>query len=389
MNSPVLPSIRLKTDRVPGHPWVWSAQIVKPEERLPPGSVVDVLDAKGRFVGRGFWNGHARVALRLLTTDPNQAIDDGWIASRIAAAVELRRELLRLDEVSDAWRVVHSEGDGLSGLVVDRYANHLVVEYFAAGMWRFREAIHAELQRHFPGASLYWFAEDHVQRQESFDVRSNEAPAAVDVHEHGLAFHAAPGLGHKTGFFADQRDNRRRFAQLARGRRVLDLCCNAGGFAVHAMKAGATEATGVDADAAILEVARENARLNGVEATFEQGDVFEWLRAAIARGDTWDAVVLDPPKLTRDRNQVVNALKKYFAMNRTALDVIAPGGILLTCSCTGLVGENDFLEMIRRVALNAGRGIQVLHVDGAGADHPVASNVPENRYLKAVYCRVD
>jgi len=389
MNSPALPSIRLKTDRVPGHPWVWSAQIVKPEERLPPGSVVDVLDAKGRFVGRGFWNGHARVALRLLTTDPDQAIDNDWIASRLARAVELRRELLRLDDVSDAWRVVHSEGDGLSGLVVDRYANHLVVEYFAAGMWRFREAIHAELQRHFPGASLYWFAEEHVQRQESFDVRSNEAPTAVDVHEHGLAFHAAPGLGHKTGFFADQRDNRRRFAQFARGRRVLDLCCNAGGFAVHAMKAGASHATGVDADAAILEVARENARLNDVEATFEQGDVFEWLRAAIARGETWDAVVLDPPKLTRDRNQVVNALKKYFAMNRTALDVVAPGGILLTCSCTGLVGEDDFLEMIRRVALNAGRNIQVLHVDGAGADHPVASNVPENRYLKAVYCRVD
>lgn len=389
MNTPAPPVIRLKTDRVPGHPWVWSAQIVKPDDRLPPGSVVDVHDAKGRFVGRGFWNGHARVALRLLTTNPDEVIDAAWIASRLARAVELRRELLRLDDVSDAWRVVHSEGDGLSGLVVDRYAGHLVVEYFAAGMWRFRDTIHAELQRHFPGASLYWFAEQHVQRQESFDVRSNDAPSAVDVHEHGLAFHAAPGLGHKTGFFADQRDNRRRFAQLARGRRVLDLCCNAGGFAVHAMKAGAREATGVDADAAILEVARENARLNGVEATFEQGDVFEWLRAAIARGDTWDAVVLDPPKLTRDRNQVVNALKKYFAMNRTALDVVAPGGILLTCSCTGLVGEDDFLEMIRRVALNAGRGIQVLGVSSAGPDHPVASDVPENRYLKAVFCRVD
>ncbi|QWT19073.1 class I SAM-dependent rRNA methyltransferase [Bacillus sp. NP157] len=388
MNTASLPQIHLKSDRVPGHPWVWSAQIVKPAERIPPGSVVDVLDAKGRFVGRGFWNGHARVALRLLTTSPDEAIDEGWIAERLDRAVALRRELLRLDEVSDAWRVVHSEGDGLSGLVVDRYANHLVVEYFAAGMWRFRDAIHAQLEKHFPGASLYWFAEQHVQRQESFDVRSNDAPAAVDVHEHGLAFHAAPGLGHKTGFFADQRDNRRRFAGLARGRRVLDLCCNAGGFAVHAMKAGALSATGVDADAAILEVARENARLNDVEATFEQGDVFEWLRAAIARGETWDAVVLDPPKLTRDRNQVVNALKKYFAMNRTAMDVIAPGGILLTCSCTGLVGEDDFLEMIRRVALNAGRDIQILHVDGAGADHPVASNVPENRYLKAAFCRV-
>jgi 23S rRNA (cytosine1962-C5)-methyltransferase len=388
MNTSSLPVIRLKTDRLPGHPWVWSAQIVKPDDRLPPGTVVDVHDAKGRFVGRGFWNGHARVALRLLTTDPGQAVDDRWIAERIARAVELRRGLLRLDEVSDAWRVVHSEGDGLSGLVVDRYADHLVVEYFAAGMWRFREVVHAELQKHFPGASLYWFAEQHVQRQESFDVRSNDAPAAVDVKEHGLSFHAAPGLGHKTGFFADQRDNRLRFARLAKGRRVLDLCCNAGGFAVHAMKAGARSAVGVDADAAILDVARENARMNGVEASFEQGDVFEWLRAAIARGDTWDAIVLDPPKLTRDRNQVVNALKKYFAMNRTALDVLAPGGILLTCSCTGLVGEDDFLEMIRRVALNAGRDIQVLHVDGAGADHPVASNVPENRYLKAVFCRV-
>ncbi|MET4675561.1 MULTISPECIES: class I SAM-dependent rRNA methyltransferase [unclassified Luteibacter] len=388
MNTSSLPVIRLKTDRLPGHPWVWSAQIVKPDDRLPPGTVVDVHDAKGRFVGRGFWNGHARVALRLLTTDPDQAVDEGWIAARIARAVELRRGLLRLDEVSDAWRVVHSEGDGLSGLVVDRYADHLVVEYFAAGMWRFREVVHAELQRHFPNASLYWFAEQHVQRQESFDVRSNDAPAAVDVKEHGLSFHAAPGLGHKTGFFADQRDNRLRFARLAQGRRVLDLCCNAGGFAVHAMKAGARSAIGVDADAAILEVARENARMNDVEASFEQGDVFEWLRAAIARGDTWDAIVLDPPKLTRDRNQVVNALKKYFAMNRTALDVLAPGGILLTCSCTGLVGEDDFLEMIRRVALNAGRDIQVLHVDGAGADHPVASNVPENRYLKAVFCRV-
>lgn len=388
MNTPASPVIQLKSDRTPGHPWVWSAQVVKPAERVPPGSVVDVVDAKGRFVGRGFWNGHARVALRMLTTDPADIVDAAWIAARIARAVELRRDLLRLDEASDAWRVVHSEGDGLSGLVVDRYANHLVVEYFAAGMWRFRDAIHAELLRHFPGASLYWFAEQHVQRQESFDVRSNDAPEAVDVHEHGLAFHAAPGLGHKTGFFADQRDNRLRFAGLARGRRVLDLCCNAGGFAVHAMKAGALEAIGVDADAAILEVARANARMNGVDATFEQGDVFEWLRAAIAAGRTWDAVVLDPPKLTRDRNQVVNALKKYFAMNRTALDVIAPGGILLTCSCTGLVSENDFIEMLRRVALNAGRDIQLLHVAGAGPDHPVASNVPENRYLKAVFCRV-
>src|ERR1700750_723662 len=129
MTTPASPTIRLKSDRVPGHPWVWSAQIVKPEERLPPGSVVEVEDAKGRFVGRGFWNGHARIALRLLTNDPSETIDAEWIGARIHRAVPLRQELLQLDRVSDAWRLVHSEGDGLSGLVVDRYADIIVIEY--------------------------------------------------------------------------------------------------------------------------------------------------------------------------------------------------------------------------------------------------------------------
>jgi 23S rRNA (cytosine1962-C5)-methyltransferase len=387
--APALPVIRLKSDRTPGHPWVWSAQVLKPETRLPPGSVVEVRDANDRFVGHGFWNGHARIALRLLDTDATPAIDADWIAARIARAVALRRDWLQLDQATDAWRVIHSEGDGLSGLIVDRYADTLVIEYFAAGMWRLREAVHAALLTHFPGAQLYWFAESHVQRQESFDVRSPDVPAAVEVHEHGLRFHAAPGSGHKTGFFADQRDNRRRFAELSKGRRVLDLCCNAGGFAVHAMAAGARAAVGVDLDAGILEIARSNAAANNVAVTFEQADIFDWVRAAVARGEQYDAVVLDPAKLTRDRSKVMDALKKYFAMNRMALDVIAPGGLLLTCSCTGLVGESEFLEMLRRVALNAGRGIQVLEVRGAGADHPFRTDVPEGRYLTAVFCRVD
>ena len=390
MNTPTtLPIIRLKSDRRPGHPWVWSAQVTKPEQKLAPGSVVAVRDAKDRFVGYAFWNGHARIALRLLEHDADAVPDADWIAARIARAVQQRRDWLQLDNVSDAWRVVHSEGDGLSGLVVDRYANTLVIEYFAAGMWRLREAIHAALLTHFPGAQLYWFAETHVQKQESFDCRSPDAPAATEVHEHGLRFVAVPGSGHKTGFFADQRDNRQRFATLAKGRRVLDLCCNAGGFAVHAMAAGAREAVGVDLDAGMLDIARRNATANGVAVTFEQADIFDWVRAALARGERYDAVVLDPAKLTRDRSKVMDALKKYFAMNRMALDIIAPGGLLLTCSCTGLVGESEFLEMLRRVGLNAGRDIQVLGTGGAGADHPFRTDVPEGRYLKAVFCRVE
>src|SRR5699024_11104574 len=259
-------------------PWIWSSQVRKPAPKLPPGSVVDIVDAKDRFVGRGFWNGHARIALRVLTTDPDTPVDADFIRARLARAVALRRDTLDLDAVSDAWRVVNSEGDNLSGLVVDRYADTLVVEYFAAGMWRLRDAIHAALREHFPGASIYAFAEQHVQKQESFDCHAGEPPAPVQVHEHGLAFRAAPGSGHKTGFFADQRDNRRHFARLARGRRVLDLCCNAGGFAVHAMAAGAREAIGVDADGGILDIARANADANGVAVDFRQADVFDWLK---------------------------------------------------------------------------------------------------------------
>ena len=229
MNTPVAhPPIRLKSDRTPGHPWIWSAQVHKPEARIPPGSVVEVRDAKNRFIGQAFWNGHARIALRLLTSNPAEAIDATWIAARIHRAVQLRRELLRLDDASDAWRVVHSEGDGLSGLIVDRYADILVIEYFAAGMWKFRDTIHAALLQHFPGARLYWFAESHVQKQESFDCRAADVPDAVEVHEHGLRFHAAPGCGHKTGFFADQRDNREWLSRQVEGKTVLDLCCKIG-----------------------------------------------------------------------------------------------------------------------------------------------------------------
>jgi 23S rRNA (cytosine1962-C5)-methyltransferase len=389
MNTPAaLPVIRLKSDRSPGHPWVWSAQIYKPESKLPPGSLVEVHDARGRFVGRAFWNGHARIALRLLDTHPDASIDAEWIAARIARAVQLRRDWLQLDQVSDAWRVVHSEGDGLSGLIVDRYADILVIEYFAAGMWRFREAIHAALLTHFPGAQLYWFAESHVQKQESFDCRGPDVPEAFEVHEHGLRFHAAPGSGHKTGFFADQRDNREWLSRLVHGKTVLDLCCNTGGFGVYAAVRGASEVTGVDIDDDVLSIAKANAKLNDQRIKFVQADIFPWLRDAGNRGEQYDVVILDPAKMTRDREQVIPALKKYLDMNKLALGVTKPGGLLATFSCTGLVSEEQFQDMLRRAAYYAGRTVQVLKVSGAGADHPVLASVPESRYLKAVFCRV-
>jgi 23S rRNA (cytosine1962-C5)-methyltransferase len=384
-----LPQVRLKIARRSSHPWIFQKMVEKPATRLPGGSVVDILDRDGHWVGRGFYNGHSRIALRVLTTDRNEAVDDAFFERRIGEAVVLRRTWLGLDAVTDAYRLVHSEGDGLSGLVVDRFGSLLVLEFFAAGMFRFREAIRAALAGHYPDSRFYWFAEEHVQKQESFDCRPPEPPPPGTITEHGVLFRVAPGSKHKTGFFLDQRDNRRRLASFCAGRKVLDLCCNTGGFAVYAkVLGGADEVTGVDLDEQALALARQNASLNQVRLRFVQADLFAWLRDVIATGQRFDVVVLDPPKQTRDREAIDFALKRYLDMNRLALQAVVPGGIFLTCSCTGLIGEGEYLETLRRAAWQAGRTAQLLHVGGAGGDHPVLLHVPEGRYLKAVFCRV-
>lgn len=384
-----LPAVRLKIERRSNHPWIFQKMVEKPAQKPRPGSVVDIHDNTGAWVGRGFYNGHSRIALRVLSQNPDEAIDEAFFHAKIAAAVQLRREILKLDAVSDAWRVFHAEGDGISGLVVDRYGDLLVVEFFSAGAFRHREWIYAALRAQFPGCRFYAFAEDHVQKQESFDLRAPEAPAPSVITEHGVKFRASPGSGHKTGFFADQRDNREYLSRFTAGKRVLDLCCNSGGFALYAKaRGGADEVIGVDLDEEILAIARKNAQLNHARVRFVQADLFPWLRDAHANGERFDVVVLDPAKLTRDREQVIPALKKYLDMNKLALGVVKPGGIFLTCSCTGLVSEEQFLDMLRRAAFYAGRTVQVLKVAGAGADHPFLAHVPESRYLKAVFCRV-
>lgn len=385
-----LPIVTLKTERRSTHPWIFQKMVEKPAVKPRPGSIVEIRDRDGQFAGRGFYNGHSRIALRVLSSDPDEAIDIEFFERRIAQAVALRRDLLQLDRVSNAWRVVHSEGDELSGLVVDRFNDTLVMEFFSAGMWKQRETLRRALLRHFPDARFYWFMEEHVAKQESIDASTPVAPPATEIVEHGLRFRVEPGLKHKTGFFADQRQNRFDLAQFCAGARVLDLCCNSGGFALYAkVLGGAEEVVGVDLDETVLGVAEANARLNRARIRWVQADLFAWLRdVAVTNGERFDVVVLDPAKLTRDRDEVIPALKKYLDMNKLAMAAVKPGGILLTCSCTGLVDEPSFLDSIRRAAFYAGRRVQILKVAGAGADHPWMAHVPESRYLKAVFCRV-
>ena len=253
--------------------------------------------------------------------------------------------------------------------------------------------------KHFPGSQSYWFAEEHVQKQESFDCRASEPPAPNVVTEHGLRFRVAPGSKHKTGFFLDQRDNRKLLAGFCAGKRVLDICCNSGGFAVYAKALGqAEEVIGIDLDEDAIALAKQNANLNQARVRFVQADLFAWLRDVLGTnqeagggsgGQLFDVVVLDPAKQTRDRDEIDYALKRYLDMNRLALRAVSPGGIFLTCSCTGLIGEETFLDTVRRASWQAGRTIQVLRLSGAGADHPFLVHVPEGRYLKAVWCRVE
>ncbi len=387
---PTLPQVRLKIERRSSHPWIFQKMVEKPAQKLPGGSVVDILDRGGQWVGRGLYNGHSRIALRVLTINADEAIDEAFFARRLERAVELRRRWLNLDAVTDAYRLVHSEGDGLSGLVVDRFGTTLVLEFFAAGMYRFRDVIQQTLARHYPDSAFYWFAEEHIQKQESFDCRSPEPPPPGIITEHGVRFRVAPGSKHKTGFFADQRDNRKLLAEFCAGKRVLDLCCNTGGFAVYAKGPGqAEEVIGVDLDEQVIALAKQNANLNQLRVRFVQADLFPWLRDILPSGQRFDVVVLDPSKQTRDRLELDFALKKYLDMNRLSLQAVAPGGLFLTCSCTGLVGEDAFLDTLKRAAWQAGRTLQVLKVTGAAPDHPFLVHVPEGRYLKAVFCRVE
>ena len=391
--APALPEVpivvQLKAPRRGVHPWVFQRTLVTPAPRPPSGAIAELRNPDGSFAGRGFYNGRARVGFRVLEERAEVQIDRAWFAGRLGQALSLRREVLGLDDTTDAYRVVNAEGDGLGGLVVDRFGDLLVIEWFVAGMWRQRAILFDLLRDAFPGARQFAFADKHAQKQENFDAGSVPLPAPALVREHGIQYAVQAGAGHKTGFFADQRDNRARLAALCGARSVLDLCCNSGGFALNAaIKGAAGRVIGVDRDPAVIDLARRNATLNGAAVEFVEADLFAWLDGARMRGEQFDVVVLDPSKQTRDADRIEQALAAYYRMNLAAMAAVAPGGVLLTCSCTGLIASEVFLETLRRAAWAARRTLQIFDMQGAAADHPVLAHVPESRYLKAIFCRV-
>jgi 23S rRNA (cytosine1962-C5)-methyltransferase len=373
----------------PVHPFVYSKRIAE-VRAAKDGDVVRLATREGRACGWGFFHSRSQIAVRVLTSDADLPPDEAWLRAKVSASEALRRDALRLPEASNAWRVVHGEGDGLSGLVVDRYADVAVASLYSLGWFRRLEELRRVLAETLGVREVFVRTDARTSAQEGFDVPPAARARPVEVVEHGVVFRVDPAGGHKTGFFLDQRDNRRRLADLARGRRVFDGMCYTGGFALAAAKGGARSVRAMDLDEEAVAAARRNAERNGVDVRLEHGDTFDALRAYADApvADRPDVVVVDPPKWAKDRAGYGAAMAKYRDLNVLAFRAVAPGGLLMTHSCSGLVSEEAFLEMLRGAAFDARREARFLVVAGAAPDHPVATTFPEGRYLKSVLLSV-
>ncbi|MGI8978088.1 MAG: class I SAM-dependent rRNA methyltransferase [Pirellulaceae bacterium] len=389
------------------HPWVLGSAVQKVEalggkklkEEKLDGEVVDLYNEKNKFVARGFYNSQSRIRVRLFTWSEGEALDETLFRRRIAQAILLRDQLgyeMVADREQTATRLVFSEGDGLSGLVVDRYGDYLVVQATSIGIAKRLEMIVGILQDLLRPKGIILRADKSMAKLEGVEFIEEEhhwgelPEGPLTIQENAIAFGLDLREGQKTGFYLDQRENRRAAAAYMKGRRVLDLFCYTGGFALAAAKlGGATDTLGIDGSKKAIAQAEVNAGLNHLTTCkFEVADAFKTLDRLQGDGTRFDAVVLDPPKFARNRSTVNSALMAYHRVNRQAVDLLEPGGILVTNSCSGSVSREDFLLMLSGVAQKSGRDIQILEVRGAAADHPVSATCLETEYLKCVVCRV-
>lgn len=394
-----LPSVVLDTDRLPPGPWIYARQ-VRDARGAPDGSLVEVLDDSGRFVGHALHNGKSDIRLRMLSRGKRHALDkpDAFLREKLSAASRIRRKTLRLPLVSNAWRLCHGEGDDLSGLIVDRFADVFVAEYHSLAFWNLRGEVEKALYALDKDASVVHRVPAGAFRAEGFPMaHPDDEPGLVEggdgkerwITEHGIEFPIRPGHGHKTGWFCDQRDNRQRVASFAAGRDVLDLCCNAGGFALACARAGARSVTAVDLDEVVLERASRAGARAGLDVDFRHQDAFDALRASVSSPQSPQLIVLDPHKLISGKRQLETGRIKYLDFNTLALQAAAPGGLVATFSCSGALDLPAFLGVIFQSARRADREIRLLELMGAAPDHPQRPEFPRSRYLKGALIAVD
>ncbi len=378
------------------HPWVFAGAIRSVNGDPQPGDEVVLQSHEGEFIARGLFNPHSQIRVRLYSWDQEASLDRAFWKARLQSAFQLRDGLFGRTGDVTAYRLLNSEADGVSGLTVDRYDRWLSVQFTSLAIARRQELLIELLVELTQPAGIVLRTEKGLRDAEGLEISDSllwgePPPRPLTVVEHGLKWEVDLTEGQKTGGYLDQRDNRRTLARYVHDQRVLDVFCYAGGFGLGALVwGGAREVVAVDSSEPALQLAQRNAELNGVADRWRsvRADGFKALENLRDAGERFDTVVIDPPKLTRTRAALPQAMRAYHSLNRLAVSVLKPGGLLVTCSCSGLVTRDDFEQMLADVAIQSGRDLRIIEIRGAASDHPVSPFCPENEYLKCYFCHV-
>ncbi|MEW5950849.1 MAG: class I SAM-dependent rRNA methyltransferase [Elusimicrobiota bacterium] len=353
-----------------------------------PGEIFKVIDKRGALFGYAFFNPKSSIVFRIFSREIEEEFDiKKFLSSKISAAISLRKNLNLPSADTDVYRLIHDYGDGLPGITADVYGKTIVVEFYSIGFYCLMEEIKSVLAEQFPGFKVFFRASDYTMKMEGFDLPSFKADK-IKVKENGIIFEVDPCDGYKTGFFCDQRDNRAYLAFLSKNKSVIDICSYTGGFSVYAKKFGADSVTAVDLDPQAVEGAKRNANLNSVRIDAVCSDAFIYMRQMMDLKRQFDIVVLDPSKVITSRENKEEGIIKYKDMNKLALHLVKPGGIFLTCSCSGMLSWDEFSEILRYSSSVARRRTRIFKKSGAGGDHPFMVNYREGEYLKAIWSRV-
>ncbi|MBI2876505.1 MAG: class I SAM-dependent rRNA methyltransferase [Candidatus Tectomicrobia bacterium] len=374
-----------------GHPWIFSNEIQEESfKTCAPGEPVEVEDAQGRFLGRGYFNPHSLIAIRLLTRQPEE-IDADFFRHRILEAWRYRQ---RIYPGQTALRLIYSESDGLPGLIVDRYGDCLSVQLLTLGMEQQREPILSALAEIVHPRAIVLRNDAPIRRLEGLALEKGVAAGTLEgpvtLEEGGVSLGVDLLEGQKTGFFFDQRENRLRMRRYVAGARILDGFCYTGAWALQALQGGAAEVVGIDASARALAWAEENGRRNGRSARcrFQRADLFEALKVRVEAGERFDGVILDPPALAESRKSLPTALKGYEKINFYAMRLLGAEGFLFTCSCSYHLTREMFVGVIVRAARKARKSVRIMEYGQQAPDHPILPTVPETEYLKCLFLEV-
>jgi len=371
-----------------GHPWVFASDVDKVVGDYEAGDVVTVESSKGTFLGKAFYNPKSQIAIRMITYK-DEVIDAEFFKRRVETAWEYRK--MFADPMS--CRLIFSESDYLPGLICDKFNDVLVIQSMSLGIEKWKDAIVKALVEVVNPRGIYERSDVPVRRLEGLEqvtgLLYGEVPDRVEMKENGITFMVDVKNGQKTGFFLDQKENRREVMRLCKGKKVLDCFTHNGSFALHAGKAGAASVLGVDISEEAVEVATENARINGLDnVRFETHNCFDHLRELTDAKEKFDVVILDPPAFTKTRAAVESALRGYKEINLRGLRLTVNGGFLVTCSCSQHVSSQQFIDMLNTAARDAKKRVRLVEYRTQGHDHPILPASPETQYLKCAICQV-